>query len=253
MSKIETIKIMVTGDYACFTRPEFKVERMSYDVPTPGALKGMLEAIYWKPAMTYVIDKIVVFNEIKKTNIRKNEIKNKVSYKKMLAQLKAKLHDKTLNKNDPRISVVDNRTQRNSYLLKDVCYGIEFHIEPTGRRDEREGTVGQSMAKHYDIFKRRMEKGGYYHIPSLGCAECIVNDLYMVDEFDLEKIDESLKNKEIDLGWMQHHVQFKDFGKPKNNEWRRMNFSESADTIYYHPYLINGIINVEAYRNELIV
>ena len=80
-------KIMVEGDYACFTRPEFKVERVSYDVPTPGALEGMLKSVYWKPAIRYVIDKIVVFNPIDFLNIRRNEVKEKVSLSSMKSQI----------------------------------------------------------------------------------------------------------------------------------------------------------------------
>ena len=71
-------KIIVTGDYACFTRPELKVERVSYDVPTPGALEGLIKSIYWKPAIRYVIDKIIVLNPINFENIRRNEVSTKV-------------------------------------------------------------------------------------------------------------------------------------------------------------------------------
>lgn len=76
-------KIMVSGDYACFTRPEMKVERVSYDVPTPGAIEGLLKSVYWKPAIRYVIDKIIVFNPISFVNIRRNEVKDKVSYREV--------------------------------------------------------------------------------------------------------------------------------------------------------------------------
>ena len=73
-------KIMVTGDFACFTRPEMKVERVSYDVPTPSAIEGMLKCIYWKPAIKYVIDKIIVYNPIRFINIRRNELKEKTNF-----------------------------------------------------------------------------------------------------------------------------------------------------------------------------
>ena len=76
-------KVLVEADYACYTRPELKVERVSYDVPTPSALEGMLKSIYWKPAMRYVIDKIVVFNPIRFANVRRNEVKKKISYEKV--------------------------------------------------------------------------------------------------------------------------------------------------------------------------
>ena len=80
-------KVLVEGDYACFTRPELKVERVSYDVPTPGALEGMLKSVYWKPAVRYVIDKIIVFHPIDFINIRRNEVKEKVKFKAVKNQI----------------------------------------------------------------------------------------------------------------------------------------------------------------------
>ena len=86
-------KIMVSGDYACFTNPAMKVERVSYDVPTPGALEGLLKSIYWKPAIRYEIDKIIVFNPIDFINIRRNEVTDKVSLSKVKKQMKTKVEE----------------------------------------------------------------------------------------------------------------------------------------------------------------
>ena len=139
-------KIMVEGDYACFTRPEFKVERVSYDVPTPGALEGMLKSIYWKPAIRYVIDKIIVFQPIEFANVRRNEVKNKVLYSDIKKQMTGK-------GGDPCIYTSENRSQRASMLLKNVKYGVEFHFEMTGLRSEEDDTE----SKHFNILKRRLE------------------------------------------------------------------------------------------------
>ena len=79
-------KIIVEGDYALFTRPEMKLERVSYDVPSPGALEGMLKSVYWKPAIRYVIDKIIIFNPIDFINVRRNEVKDKISYAKEIGR-----------------------------------------------------------------------------------------------------------------------------------------------------------------------
>lgn len=76
-------KVIVEGDFACFTRPEMKVERVSYDVPTPSALEGMLKSVYWKPSIRYIIDGIVVFNPVNFINIRRNEVKDKISFRKV--------------------------------------------------------------------------------------------------------------------------------------------------------------------------
>ena len=107
-------RIIAEGDYALFTRPEMKVERVSYDVPPPGALEGMLKSIYWKPAIRYEIDRIIVFNPINFTNVRRNEVKEKVSLQNVKGQMNG-------NDKDPCIYTSDDRTQRASMILKDVC------------------------------------------------------------------------------------------------------------------------------------
>lgn len=111
-------KVLVEGDYACFTRPELKVERVSYDVPTPGALEGMLKSVYWKPAVRYVIDKIIVFHPIDFINIRRNEVKEKVKFKAVKNQMKGKAES-------PCIYTSKIRSQRASMVLKNVKYGIK--------------------------------------------------------------------------------------------------------------------------------
>lgn len=116
-------KIMVEGDYALFTRPEMKVERVSYDVPTVSAMEGLIKSVYWKPAIRIIIDKIIVFNPIKFINIRRNEVKNKIAQKVVLSQMKGK--------SSPEIYASEQRSQRAGMLLKDVKYGIEFHFELT--------------------------------------------------------------------------------------------------------------------------
>ena len=145
-------KLMVEGDYACFTRPELKVERVSYDVPTPGALEGLLKSIYWKPAIRYVVDKIIVFQAIDFVNIRRNEVKDKV----LLSAVKSQMNKKG---GDPCIYAAESRSQRASMVLKNVKYGIEFHFELTGLRCDQEND-GEN--KHYNIIKRRLEKGQYF-------------------------------------------------------------------------------------------
>lgn len=122
-------KIIVEGDYALFTRPEMKLERVSYDVPPPGALEGLLKSVYWKPAIRYVIDKIIVFNPIDFINIRRNEVKDKVSLAKVKSQMKGA-------GGDPCIFTSEERTQRASMLLKNVRYGIDFHFEMTGLKSD---------------------------------------------------------------------------------------------------------------------
>ncbi len=235
-------KIVVEGDYACFTRPELKVERVSYDVPSPGALEGMLKSYYWKPAIRYVIDKIIVFQKIEFASIRRNEVKNKVLYSVVKSQMRGK-------GGDPSIYTSENRSQRASMVLKNVKYGIEFHFELTGFKDSEEE---DGEKKHYNIIKRRLEKGQFFRTPCLGCCEFPVKRLELVKEFDENMISTDILNAgDVDLGFMVYKVAFSDKGEPINGDWENPKFSDRADSIYYHPHMVSGVIDVKKYREEL--
>lgn len=235
-------KIMVESDYACYVRPELKVERVTYDVPTPGALEGMLKSIYWKPAIRYEIDKIIVFNEIDFMNVRRNEVKDKVLYSAVKNQMNGK-------GTDPCIYASESRSQRASMILKNVKYGVEFHFELTGLRDDKEDD-GEN--KHYNIIKRRLEKGQYFRTPCMGCSEFPVKRMELVEEFDENLISSKiLEMGDVDLGFMSYKVAFSDRGRPINNDWNHPVFSDKASTIYYRPHMINGVIDVKKYREEL--
>ncbi len=235
-------KIIVEGDYACFTRPELKVERVSYDVPPPGALEGMLKSIYWKPAIRYVIDRIIVFHPIDLMNIRRNEVKDKVLYSSVKNQMNGKGAD-------PCIYTSESRSQRASMVLKNVRYGVAFHFELTGLRDEEESDAEN---KHYNILKRRLEKGQCFRTPCLGCSEFPVKKIQIVDAFDENEISDQIKAMgDVDLGFMSYRVSFADQGRPINGDWENPKFSDQASTIYYRPHMVNGVIDVERYREGL--
>lgn len=235
-------KLMVEGDYACFTRPELKVERVTYDVPTPGALEGLLKSVYWKPAIRYVIDRIIVFNAVDFANIRRNEVKDKVLYSAIKSQMNG-------NGGDPRIYTSESRSQRAAVVLKNVKYGIAFHFELTGFKNEQEE---DAESKHFNIIKRRLEKGQYFRVPCLGCSEFPVKRMELVNEFDENLISNSILNMgDVDLGFMSYKVVFADHGKPVNGDWENPEFSDRASTVYYRPHMINGIIDVEKYREGL--
>ena len=234
--------IVVEGDYACFTRPELKVERVSYDVPVPGALEGMLKSCYWKPCIRYVIDKIIVYNPIDFMNIRRNEVKEKVSYSKVRSQMNGK-------GGDPCIYPSESRSQRAAMVLRNVKYGISFHFEMTGLRMEQEE---DSENKHYNIIKRRLERGQWFRTPCLGCSEFPVKKISLVSELDESQISsEILKMGDVDLGFMNYKVMFEDGGQPVNHDWENPKFSDRATTLYYHPHMVRGIIDVAKYRGQL--
>ncbi|MEH2930118.1 type I-C CRISPR-associated protein Cas5c [Candidatus Ventrimonas sp. KK005] len=235
-------KMVVEGDYACFTRPELKVERVSYDVPTPGALEGMLKSYYWKPAIRYVIDKIIVFQPIDFVSIRRNEVKGKILYSAVKNQMNGK-------GGDPCIYTFNNRNQRASVVLKNVKYGIEFHFELTGLKNDDEE---DSEKKHFNILKRRLERGQFFRMPCLGCNEFPVKRMELVEEFDENMISTSILDAgDVDLGFMAYKVVFSDGGKPVNGDWENPQFSDKADTMYYRPHMIGGVIDVKKYREEL--
>ena len=235
-------RIIVDGDYACFTRPEMKVERVSYDVPTPGAIEGMLKSVYWKPAIRYVIDKIVVFQPIDFLNIRRNEVKDKIPLSAMKSNLRGA--GKELS-----IYTSECRNQRATMLLKNVRYGIEFHFELTGRRN---GQETDAEKKHYNILKRRLENGQYFRTPCFGCSEFPVRHIALVESFDLSQISpEILAMGDVDLGFMLYRMRFADGGEPINGDWENPKFSDRAEAVYYRPHMIGGVIDVAKYAEEL--
>jgi CRISPR-associated protein Cas5d len=154
------IRLRVQGERACFTRPEMKVERVSYDVLTPSAARGILEAIHWKPAIRWVVDRIHVLKPIRFQSIRRNEIGSKVPAGTVRAAMKRGDLDGL------SLVVEDNRQQRAATILVDVDYLIEAHFELTQRAD-----AADSEGKHLDIFNRRAERGQCFHQPSLGTRE----------------------------------------------------------------------------------
>ena len=233
-------KIMIEGDYALFCRPEMKVERVSYDVPTVSALEGLIKSVYWKPAIRYVIDEIVVFNPIRFINIRRNELKSKLPISSVRASMKG---------GEPAVLYAsEDRTQRAGMLLRDVKYGVAFHFELTGQRSEH---ADESEEKHYNILLRRLRNGQCFRQPCLGCREFSVSRLELVDDFDYSEIDESLKG-DTDLGFMLYGMRFKDGGKPLNGDWDNPRFSDEADAVFYRPHMIDGVIDVGKYREGII-
>jgi CRISPR-associated protein Cas5d len=153
------IKIRVRGKYALFTRPEMKVERVSYDVITPSAARGLIEAIYWKPAIRWVIDKIHVLNEIEFTNVRRNEVSEKISTREAERRMNGATDSFFMD-------ATDKRQQRAAMVLKDVDYIIEAHFDLTD-----EAGPEDTVEKHYNIALRRLRKGQHYHAPYLGTRE----------------------------------------------------------------------------------
>jgi CRISPR-associated protein Cas5d len=183
------VKLKVWGEYACFTRPEMKVERVSYDVMTPSAARGILEALYWKPAIIWVIDRIHVLKPIHFDNVRRNELGGKLP----LGNVKTAMKDGV---SSVEVFIEDDRQQRAALVLRDVAYIIEAHFDFRGSEDN-------NPAKHKDIFDRRASKGQYFHHPYLGCRE------FPAHFEPIQEIPISVHKGEKDLGWILYDIDFK--------------------------------------------
>ena len=153
------IQVEVWGEYACFTRPEFKVEKTSYDMMTPSAARGLLESIYWHPGLRWVIDRIHVCAPIRFTNIRRNEVKDTISARKVRQVMEK-------GAGELYLATQESIQQRAAMVLKDVRYVIEAHFDMT-----EEAAEGDNPGKFQDIIKRRLERGQCYSMPYLGTRE----------------------------------------------------------------------------------
>jgi len=205
----------VWGDYACFTRPEMKVERVSYDVMTPSAARAIFESILWKPAIRWNVTRIEVFNPIKWISVRRNEVGKKISAP-TARQMSGVLGEPM------RIFIEDERQQRAGLFLRDVRYRIHgyFDFIPLDKRkanrsvspefwaDEQEQTeitrLDETPAKYAAMFERRAKKGQCFHRPYLGCRE-FACDFRLVNpnEEPADLIDDSR-----DLGFMLYDMDF---------------------------------------------
>lgn len=154
------IRLQVRGKYGLFTRPELKVERASYDVMPPSAARGILEAIHWKPAIRWVIDRIHVLEPIRFQSIRRNEVGNKIPAGKIGQAMKRG------DLEGLQLLVDEDRQQRASTVLVNPAYVIEAHFELT-----RQAGPDETEGKHLDIFNRRAARGQCFHQPCLGTRE----------------------------------------------------------------------------------
>lgn len=191
-----SVLVEVWGDYACFSRPEMKVERVSYDVMTPSAARGLLEAIYWHPGMRWVIDKIHVCAPVRFTNIRRNEVKDTISARSARSAME---HGGALY-----LATPESIQQRAAMVLKNVHYIIETHFDMTEK-----ASPADNPGKFQDIIRRRLEKGQFYHQPYFGVREFPANFRLCTEIPSCPA--ELLGDK--DLGWMLLDM---DYSDPEN-------------------------------------
>lgn len=187
-----SIKMEVWGDYALYTRPEMKVERVSYDVPTPSAARGLVEAVYFHPGLRWIIDRIYVLNPIRFSTVRRNEVKDKISARNVKSAMQS-------GRELPCLVIRESIQQRAAMVLRDVHYVIEAHFEMTDR-----AAPADNPGKFQDIVKRRLKGGQCYHTPYFGCREFPAN-FRLWEGGEIPAISESR-----DLGYMLYDMDYTD-------------------------------------------
>jgi len=217
------MKLHVWGKRACFTRPEMKVERVSYDVMTPSAARGILESVHWKPAIAWVIDRIQVLKPIRFESIRRNEVGSKVPENNVRLAMR-------MGSTAGLTCLVDeDRQQRAATVLKDVAYVIEAHFERTDR-----WTGEDSDAKHIDIARRRARSGQCFQRPCMGMREFAAD--FALIEGEMPKPHPSLLGRH-DLGFMLLDI----------------DFAYGSTAVFFRASMVDGTINVpriEAVRTK---
>ena len=216
-----SFKLEVFGDYALFTRPEMKVERVSYDVMTPSAARGILEAILWHPGMRWKIDRIYVMSPICFSNIRRNEVSAKISGRTTKSAMQT-------GADDLYLCTKDCIAQRAAMVLRHVHYVIEAHFEMTEKASPTD-----NAGKFCEMFRRRAQNGQCYHQPCFGTRE-------FPAAFRLWEggdIPTAYPDSEKDLGFMLYDM---DYSDPRN-----------IKPMFFRAVLKNGVLDLtdaEVYR-----
>ena len=206
-----SVKVEIWGPRACFTRPEMHTERVSYDVITPAAARGILESVYWHPGLRYEIEKIYVLNPIRFSNIRRNEVGAKVLASDLLAMARG---GKT-----PAIITSDTIQQRAAMMLTDVHYVVEAHFDLTDKAGPDD-----NAGKFQDIIKRRLTKGACYSQPYLGTRECTAN-VGLWPGGEIPTIQETQ-----DLGWMLKDMDYSD--------------TNHIQPVFFRAKMVRGVIDL---------
>jgi CRISPR-associated protein Cas5d len=218
--------VEVRGDYALFSRPELSVERLSYDVITPSAARGLLESIYWHPGIRWSIERVYVLSPIRFMSIRRNEVTQKVGGASMLTAMNGKPADNYL-------ATPDAIAQRASLVLRDVHYVIKARFDLT-----ESAAPGDNPGKFSDIIRRRLEKGQFYSMPYLGCREFpAIVTMWAGDEALAQGFARAEHPGTRELGLMLYDMDYTD---PAN-----------ITPMYFRARLQDGLMNVageEVYR-----
>ncbi len=221
-----SVRLHVWGEFALFSRPEFKAERVSYDVMTPSAARGLVESLHWKPAIRWHVDRIHVLKPIRFQSIRRNEVGAKASAANARAAMKAG------HTNGVGLMVEENRQQRASSVLVDVAYVIEAHFTMT----EKAGP-DDSAAKHVSMFNRRATQGQCFHRPCLGTREFAAAFALLRDNEPLPPSTFPSEPSRIDLGWMLHDI----------------DFAHGASARFFRAQIVDGVVVIPPFDSPELV
>lgn len=208
------IQVEVWGEYACFSRPEMKTERVSYDVITPSAARGLLESIYWHPGLKWVIDRIHVCSPIRFTNIRRNEVKDIISARNVRTVMGN-------GKGELYLATTESIQQRAAMVLRNVHYVIEAHFDMTSN-----AAPSDNPGKFQDIIKRRLERGQCYSMPYFGTREFPASFQRCTE---MPSCPEELTGIQ-DLGWMLWDMDYSD--------------QENITPKFFRASLVDGVMTV---------
>lgn len=214
------VRVKVSGEFACFSRPEMKVERVSYEVMTPSAARGILDAIIWKPEMRWHIRSIEVLKPIRFQALKRNEIQSKIAIRGP-AGVQAWMRNPAIYKPQPAGAGSEDATPRNTLALRDVSYVIE--AEPVVF--DKSGV--NTPVKYVEMLHRRVSKGQCHSVPSLGCRE-------FVARFEPVEAGDRPIEETRDLGLMLYDIIFDPEGR--NNR-----------AVFFHAKLENGVLNTMAH------
>jgi CRISPR-associated protein Cas5d len=219
----ERFCLEVAGDFACFTRPEMKVERVSYDAITPSSCRAIFEAILWKPAIRWQPERVEVLAPIRWATLRRNEVASKIPQGNVRSAMRQGAGALALY-------IEDERQQRASLLLRDVCYRLTASFHMTALAGEAD-----NARKFAEMFARRAGKGQCFHHPYLGCREFACDFRLVEDGEPPAAIPDELSG-ERDLGWMLYDMDFTDAADPKPR--------------FFRARLIDGAIAIPAFESE---
>lgn len=216
MNSVKNVSLRVSGGFACFTRPENKVERMSYECPTPSAARNILDAICWRPQMRWIVTRISVLKPIRYQSIKRNELQSKLSGGAVRGWMSA---PDTFEPVLAGAGAGTDATPRNSLVLRDVAYVIEAYphvYDPNGE---------DKPIKYVEMFNRRVAKGQCFSQPVLGCREFSAR-------FEHSSAEDQAIPVSLDMGNMLYDIVFR---------------KEQNRAVFFKAKLDNGILNTDPF------